>query len=225
MRCAVGRASKGYHISKTVYIYKAKSPSINHSGPSVMSNLNQVQHLYFPIITQSISTSTKLHLPISNPCYHHCNLIRTSSNPTSRLTSMYNPVALLMSSRRHYARALYVFQMSWHCAPLKCEGVISLSGNPMRGKPQSVSNQKGSSLCLQSDDCWSQSPICWPMVTVSNLSTRTNNRWLAYQPVIIARWYICLSVMQCPQCPINFNLVSISISTSISCTLTIPFDI
>ena len=80
--------------------------------------------------------------------------------------------------------------MSWHCAPLKSEGAISLSGNPMRGKPQSVSNQKGSSSCLQSENCWSQSPICWPMVTVSNLSTRTNNRWLAYQPVIIARWYI-----------------------------------
>ena len=80
--------------------------------------------------------------------------------------------------------------MSWHCAPLKSEGAFSLSGNPMRGKPQSVSNQKGSSSCLQSENCWSQSPICWPMVTVSNLSTRTNNRWLAYQPVIIARWYI-----------------------------------
>ena len=95
-----------------------------------------------------------------------------------------------MPSWRHYARALYVFQMSWHCAPLKSEGAFSLSGNPMRGKPQSVSNQKGSSSCLQSENCWSQSPICWPMVTVSNLSTRTNNRWLAYQPVIIARWYI-----------------------------------
>ena len=95
-----------------------------------------------------------------------------------------------MPSWRHYARALYVFQMSWHCAPLKCEGAISLSGKPIRGKPQSVSNQKGSSSCLQSENCWSQSPICWPMVTVSNLSTRTNNRWLAYQPVIIARWYI-----------------------------------
>ena len=80
--------------------------------------------------------------------------------------------------------------MSWHCAPLKSEGAISLSGNPMRGKPQSVSNQKGSSLCLQSDDCWSQSPICWPLVTVSNLSTSTNKRWLAYRTVIIARWYI-----------------------------------
>ena len=95
-----------------------------------------------------------------------------------------------MPSWRHYIRALSVFQMSWHCAPLKCEGAISLSGNPMRGKPQSVSNQKGSSSCLQSENCWSQSPICWPLVTVSNLSTRTNNRWLAYQPVIIARWYI-----------------------------------
>ena len=109
---------------------------------------------------------------------------------------MYNPGALLMPSGRHYTRALYVFQMSWHCAPLKSEGAISLSGNPMRGKPQSVSNQKGSSSCLQSENCWSQSPICWPMVTVSNLSTRTNNRWLAYQPVIIARWYLYLSVMQ-----------------------------
>ena len=116
-----------------------------------------------------------------------------------------------MPSWRHYARALYVFQMSWHCAPLKYEGAISLSGKPMRGKPQSVSNQKGSSPCLQSEDCWSQSPICWPLVTVSNLLTRTNNRWLAYRTVIIARWYICLSVMQCPQYPflysINFNLI------------------
>ena len=103
---------------------------------------------------------------------------------------MYNPGALLMPSWRHYGWALYMFQMSWHCAPLKSEGAFSLSGNPMRGKPQSVSNQKGSSSCLQSENCWSQSPICWPMVTVSNLSTRTNNRWLAYQPVIIARWYI-----------------------------------
>ena len=74
--------------------------------------------------------------------------------------------------------------------PSHNEGAISLSGNPMRGKPQSVSNQKGSSLCLQSDDCWSQSPICWPLVTVSNLLTSTNNRWLAYRTVIIARWYI-----------------------------------
>ena len=80
--------------------------------------------------------------------------------------------------------------MSWHCAPLKSEGAFSLSGNPMRGKPQSVSNQKGSSPCLQSEDCWSQSPICWPLVTVSNLLTSTNNRWLAYRTVIIARWYI-----------------------------------
>ena len=103
---------------------------------------------------------------------------------------MYNPGALLMPSRWHYGWALYMFQMSWHCAPLKSEGAFSLSGNPMRGKPQSVSNQKGSSLCLQSDDCWSQSPICWPLVTVSNLLTSTNNRWLAYRTVIIARWYI-----------------------------------
>ena len=130
-----------------------------------------------------------------------------------------------MPSWRHYARALYVFQMSWHCAPLKRERAFSLSGKPMRGKPQSVSNPKEGSLCLQSENCWSQSPICRPMVTVSNLSTSTNNRWLAYRTVIIARWYICLSVMQCPQCPLTFNLVSISISTSISCTLTIPFDI
>ena len=86
--------------------------------------------------------------------------------------------------------------MSWHCAPLKSEGTFSLSGNPMRGKPQSVSNQKGSSLCLQSDDCWSQSPICWPLATVSSLLTSTNNRWLAYRTVIIARWYVYLSVMQ-----------------------------
>ena len=112
---------------------------------------------------------------------------------------MYNLGALLMPSRRHYTRALYVFQMSWHCAPLEYEGAISLSGKPMRGKPQSVSNQKGSSLCLQSDDCWSQSPICWPLVTFSNLLTSTNNRWLVYRTVIIARWYIYLSVMQWSQ--------------------------
>ena len=104
-----------------------------------------------------------------------------------------------MPSWRHYGWALYMFQMNWHCAPLKSEGAFSLSGNPMRGKPQSVSNQKGSSLCLQSDDCWSQSPICWPLVTVSNLLTSTNNRWLAYRTVIIARWYIYLSVMQWSQ--------------------------
>ena len=141
------------------------------------------------------------------------------SNPLSRLTRMYNlwcsthaiPEALHSS-----AIYIYIFYMSWHCAPLKSEGAISLSGNPMRGKPQSVSNQKGSIPCLQSEDCWSQSPICWPLVTVSNLLTHTNNCWLAYRTIIIARWYICLSVMQCPQCPINFNPVSISISTSIS---------
>ena len=112
-----------------------------------------------------------------------------------------------MPSWRHYARALYMFQMSWHCAPLKSEGAISFSGNPMRRKPQSVSNQKGSGPCLQSEDCWSQSPICWPMVTVSNLSTRTNNRWSAYQPVIIARWYIYLSVMQWSQLFSHLKLI------------------
>ena len=159
-----------------------------------MSNSNQGYQLYFSIslkIPQLIPTSTKLHHPIFNPCFPYCN----SHSYLSQIQflgshSFTIPGALLMPSWRHYVRALYVFQMSWHCAPLKYEGAISLSGKPMRGKPQSVSNQKGSSSCLQSENCWSQSPICWPMVTVSNLSTRTNNCWLAYQPVTITRWYI-----------------------------------
>ena len=52
------------------------------------------------------------------------NLIRASSNPTSRLTSMYNPGALLMPSRRHYTRALYIiiknhpyFSLTKHALP------------------------------------------------------------------------------------------------------------
>ena len=124
--------------------------------------------------------------------------------------------------------------MSWHCAPLKSEGAVSLSGNPMRGKPQSVSNQKGSSSCLQSENCWSQSPICWPMVTVSNLSTRTNNRWLAYQPVIIARWYIsqCHAKISTSLSNLIYNLnnsitilfhISNSFNTSITNFDTFPY--
>ena len=98
---------------------------------------------------------------------------------------MYHPGVLLMPSRRHYGQALYMFQMSWHCAPLKSEGAFSLSGNPMRGKPQSVSNQKGSSPCLQSEDWWSQSPICWPVqITVDWPIERLSSRDGTYLSVM-----------------------------------------
>ena len=56
-----------------------------------------------------------------------------------------------------------------------------------------------SPICLKSEREQSLSQIRRLLVTVSNLLTIINNRWLAYQPVIIARWSICLSVMQWSQ--------------------------
>ena len=54
-------------------------------------------------------------------------------------------------------------------------------------------------ICLKSEREQSLSQIRRLLVTVSNLLTIINNRWLAYQPVIIARWSIYLSVMQWSQ--------------------------
>ena len=54
-------------------------------------------------------------------------------------------------------------------------------------------------ICLKSEREQFLSQIRRLLVTVSNLLTIINNRWLAYQPVIIARWSIYLSVMQWSQ--------------------------
>ena len=121
---------------------------------------------------------------------------------------MYNPGALLMPSWRHYGWALYMFQMSWHCAPLKSEGAFSLSGNPMRGKPHSVSNQKGSSSCLQSENCWSQSPICRPVqITVDWPINRLSSRDGTYH-----------SVMQWSQHPYQISSITSTIPSQFSFT-------
>ena len=109
------------------------------------------------------------------------------SNPISRRTFMYNtwcsthviPEALRSSP-------IYIFKMSWHCAPLKNEGAISLPGNPWEGNPNlspirkgavPVSNQKTAGHSLQSVDQWSQSPICRPVqITVDWPINRLSSR-------------------------------------------------
>ena len=70
MRCAVVRASKGYHSFKinNTYIYFS-FPFIHHLNPSVTSQSTQIHHLYSPCITQHPSvnsTLTKFIFPYSN---------------------------------------------------------------------------------------------------------------------------------------------------------------
>ena len=66
MRCAVVRASKGYHSFKinNTYIYFS-FPFIHHLNPSVTSQSTQIHHLYFPCITQHPS-----HSPKDALCHH-----------------------------------------------------------------------------------------------------------------------------------------------------------
>ena len=66
MRCAVVRASKGYHSSKINNIYIDFSfPFIHYLKPSVTSQSTQIRHLYFPCITQHPS-----HSPKDALCHH-----------------------------------------------------------------------------------------------------------------------------------------------------------
>ena len=170
MRCAVVRASKGYHISKTVYIYIAKFPSINHSGPSVMSNLNQVHHLYFSIITQSISTSINFTVKTPNPCNHYCIFIH--------IFLRFHPWTILVLYSCHPGGTtlelyIYIYSKWVDTVPLsKVRGQFPSLVTPWEGNPNlspirkgavSVSNQMTAGHSLQSVDHWSQSPICQPV--------------------------------------------------------------
>ena len=137
---------------------------------------------------------------------------------------MYNPSALLMPSRRHYARALYMFQMSWHCAPLTMRGQFPSLVTPWEGNPNlspirkgavPVSNQKTAGHSLQSVDHWSQSPICWPVqITVDWPINRLSSRDGTYISVSCNDY----NTFQYTNPFQYFNI------TSTSSTLTIPFN-
>ena len=114
MRCAVVRASKGYHnFRNSIYIYNPSLLSFNNPFP--MSRPIQIKFIIstFQIslgILQSISTSTKLHHPILNPCFPYYN----SQSCLSQIPFLGSHActisgALLMPSRRHYTRALYIY--------------------------------------------------------------------------------------------------------------------
>ena len=128
MRCAVVRASKGYHILKSVictYICQVFFHSslkslchiqINSDLPSLLST--------YQSNPSDNSTITKYHLPS----------LQSNDTTTATLTLTYRcivPSRGIQASNLHY--------MIWHCVPLHNEGTVSLSGNLQRGNPNSVS--------------------------------------------------------------------------------------
>ena len=128
MRCAVVRASKGYHSFKinNTYIYFS-FPFIHHLNPSVTSQSTQIHHLYSPCITQHPSVNSTL-------TKFHLSILQSNNTTTTTLTLTYRcivPPRCIQASILHY--------MIWHCVPLHNEGTISLSGNLQRGNPNSVS--------------------------------------------------------------------------------------
>ena len=125
MRCAVARASKGYHILKPIiYIYTCQ---VFHSSFKSLRP-NQLKFIIstFHISLKSLSQFhiTKYHLPSLQP----------NVTTTTTLTLTYR---CIVSSRGIQASNLHY--MIWHCVPLHNEGTISLSGNLQRGNPCSVS--------------------------------------------------------------------------------------
>ena len=115
MRCAVLRASKVYHSFK-INIYIQESSILPFTIPGPLSRPKQIKSIIstFQISLKSLNQFPhQLNFTIQSPILAIIivNLIRTSSNPTSRLTSMYNPGALHMPFRRHYTRALYIYNL------------------------------------------------------------------------------------------------------------------
>ena len=115
MRCAVVRASKGYHSLKfnTTYIHVK---SFIHRSSSLHPNQFKFIISTFPI--------TKYHLPS----------LQSNATTTTTLTLTYRcivPSRGIQASNLHY--------MIWHCVPLHNEGTISFSGNLQRENPNSVS--------------------------------------------------------------------------------------
>ena len=177
-----------------------------------MSNLNQVHHLYFSIITQSISISINFTVKSPNLCNHYCNLIH--------IFLSFHPWTILVLYSCHPGGTTlepYMYSKWVDTVPLsKVRGQIFLPGKPMRGKPQSISNQKGSSPCLKSGDRWSQSQICWPLqITVDWPIKRLSSRDGTYISVSCNDH----NTFQYTNPFQYFNI------TSTSSTLTIPFNI
>ena len=131
---------------------------------------------------------------------------------------MYNPGALLMPFWRHYGWALYMFQMSWHCAPLTMRGQFPSLVNPWEGNPNLspirkgavlVSNHKTAGHSLQSVDQWSQSPICQPVqITVDWPIERLSSRDGTYVSVSCNVHNILFNISQYStyKSPFPFNI-------------------
>ena len=103
--------------------------------------------------------------------------------------------ALLMPSRRHYTRALYIYSKWVDTVPLlKVRGQFPSLVTPWEGNPNlspirkgavSVSNQMTAGHSLQSVDQWSQSPICRPVqITVDWPINRLSSRDGTYLSVM-----------------------------------------
>ena len=175
MRCAVVKASKGYHRFKiTIYIYmRIKPPSIYHSKPSVTSKTNQVHPYYFSKITLNLSIKfhiNKLHHPTFNPCFPYYNLIHNFLK--SNFLGLRTCTILVLFSCHPGGTTLepYMYSKWVDTVPLSnTRGQFPSLVTPWEGNPNlspirkgavSVSNQKTAGHSPQSVNHWSQSPIC-----------------------------------------------------------------
>ena len=194
-------------------------------SPYVKSYSNRVYPLYFfKYHLKSVNKfSHQLNLTIQSSIhvFPHCNSHSYLSQlPLLNSHACTIPGTLLMPSRRHYTRALYIYIYSkWvDTVPLsKVRGQFPSLVTPWEGNPNlspirkgavPVSNQKTAGHSLQSVDQWSQSPICRPVqITVDWPINRLSSRDGTY-----------LSVMQWSQHPYQISSTTSTIPSQFSFT-------